>query len=72
MASTRAVLALLGCAVGCVVLSGCAALDKFFGGQPGDPNTAPMHDLVTGSDDPNSAQPMFAHRLDAGPDAPHD
>jgi hypothetical protein len=54
---------------------GACLTHPIFGSGPtysfsGTPNTAPMHDLVPGADDPNAAQPMFLHRsLDAGVDS---
>ena len=36
-------LSLLLCIGGCA--SAFAAIDRFFGSKPGDPNTAPIHDL---------------------------
>ena len=63
---------LITTAVFLLAILSCAATDKFFGGSPSDPQTAPMHDLVQGSDDPNNAQPMFMRRPDAGRDAAAD
>jgi len=51
--------------LGCLIA--CAALDKFFGGQPGDLNTSPENDLVNGQggENGNEPQPMFLRKADA-------
>ena len=47
--------------------AGCAAIDKFFGGQPGDPIGPVQYVDLSGTD---NTQPLCtAKRLDGGSDA---